>query len=45
MRQGSKVRVEASMVALSKDQPNFDSGWEIEGAKRERGNESKSSFF
>ena len=45
MRQGSKVRVEASIVALSRDQPNFDSGSETEGAKRERGNESKSSFL
>ena len=45
VRQGSRVRVEASIVALSRDQPNFDSGWETEGAKRESGNESKSSFF
>ena len=45
MRQGSKVMVEASIVALSRDQPNFDSGSETEGAKRERGNESKSSFL
>ena len=38
MREGSKARVEASIVALSRVQPNFDSGSETEGAKRERGN-------
>ena len=38
MREGSKERVEASIVALSRVQPNFDSGSETEGAKRERGN-------
>ena len=46
MRQGIKVMVEASIVALSRDQPNFDSGSEMEAAKREMGNvSSKSSFL
>ena len=45
MREGSKARVEASIVALSRVQPNFDSGSETEGAKRERGNEKSESVF
>ena len=40
MRQGIKVRVEASIVDFIRVQPNFDSGRDTEGAKRERGNVS-----
>ena len=35
-REGSKVEVEASIVALSRFHPNFDIGSDMEGAKRER---------
>ena len=35
-REGSKVEVEASIVALTRFHPNLDSGSDMEGAKRER---------
>ena len=35
-REGSKVEVEASIVALSRFHPNLDAGSDMEGAKRER---------
>merc|ERR1719237_1043799 len=40
MRQGSKVRVEESIVHLSRDRPNFFLGASTEGVKRERANET-----
>ena len=40
MRQGSKVRVEASIVDLTRDRQNLVVGTETEGVKRERANET-----
>ena len=44
IKQGSRMRVEASIVGLSRDRPNLVSGAKTEGVKRERADERKVTY-
>ena len=44
IKQGSKMRVETSIVDLSRDRPNLVTGSKTEGVKRERADESKVTY-